>query len=64
MPMTWEEKIAYHKQRSDEIAEHIISHIETGVDKWEMPWHKGIPHAKNRVTGKFYGGKNFFNSLG
>lgn len=56
--MTWEEKIAYHKQRSDDIASHIISQIEVGVDDWEMPWHKGLPLAKNRVTGKYYGGKN------
>jgi|GEM_PF-863259 antirestriction protein ArdC len=56
--MTWEEKIEYHKQRSDDIASHIITQIEEGVDSWEMPWHRGLPLAKNRVTGKFYGGKN------
>ena len=56
--MTWEEKIAYHKERSNQIAQNIIEQIEEGVDKWEMPWHKGIPQAQNRVTGKFYGGKN------
>lgn len=56
--MTWEEKIAYHKNRSDQIAQSIIEQIEEGLDKWEMPWHKGIPQAQNKVTGKFYGGKN------
>lgn len=56
--MTWEEKIAYHKNRSNQIAQSIIEQIEKGVDKWEMPWHTGIPQAQNRVTGKFYGGKN------
>lgn len=56
--MNWQEKIAYHKKRSDDIAEHILLQIENGVDNWEMPWHKGIPLAKNKVTGKFYNGKN------
>ncbi len=58
MPMTWEEKIAYHKNRSNQIAQSIIEQIEEGIDKWEMPWHKGLPQAFNRVTGKYYGGNN------
>ena len=56
--MTWEEKIAHHKLRSNQIAQAILEQIENGVDNWVMPWHSGIPQAQNRVTGKFYGGKN------
>jgi antirestriction protein ArdC len=58
MPMTWEEKIAHHKNRSETIVNNIIRQIEEGVGEWKMPWHKGLPQAKNRITGKFYGGKN------
>lgn len=43
---------------SASIAEQIIRQIEQGASDWEMPWHKGIAFALNRVTGSLYGGMN------
>ena len=40
------------------IAEQIIQQIEQGAEDWEMPWHKGMSFALNRVTGSLYGGIN------
>ena len=36
----------------------IIRQIEEGAGKWEMPWHKGMPFALNRFTGRMYSGLN------
>lgn len=43
---------------SASIAEQIIRQIEQGASDWEMPWHKGMSFALNRVTGSLYGGMN------
>lgn len=40
------------------IAKDIIRQIEEGADRFEMPWHKDLPLALNRVTGNFYSGMN------
>ena len=40
------------------IAKEIIRQIEEGATSGEMPWHKNLPLALNRVTGKFYSGMN------
>jgi antirestriction protein ArdC len=53
--MTIKEKF---KADSYLIADQIIEQIKKGAGKWEMPWHKGMPLALNRVTGSFYGGAN------
>lgn len=36
----------------------IIQQIEEGAGEWEMPWHKGMPFALNRFTGRMYSGLN------
>lgn len=49
---------AYYQEEAASIAEQIIRQIEQGAVDWEMPWHKGIAFALNRVTGSLYGGMN------
>lgn len=56
--MTLDEKIESYNQQIDDLANEIREQIINGEANWEMPWHKGIPQAKNMYTGKFYGGKN------
>lgn len=39
------------RPENEELAEKIISQMKAGVDRWEMPWHKGIVEAINVLTG-------------
>jgi antirestriction protein ArdC len=43
---------------AEKTARTIIQQIEEGAGKWEMPWHKGMPFALNRFTGRMYSGLN------
>lgn len=48
----------HYLEEARNIAQQVIQQIEKGASNWEMPWHKGIPLAINRVTGSLYGGMN------
>jgi antirestriction protein ArdC len=52
------EKLKIYKQQIKKISEDILNQMIQSNGKWEMPWHKGIPIAKNVVTGRQYGGNN------
>jgi antirestriction protein ArdC len=56
--MTFEEKVESYNQQIDQTSSWILSQMKIANDKWEMPWHKGIPQSMNAKTGKFYGGNN------
>lgn len=56
--VTFSDKRKIFIDRSVEIAQAIIEQMKVGDAKWEMPWHKGLPIARNLITGKDYGGQN------
>lgn len=49
---------AQFESEAIDLAQKIISQIEEGAGKFEMPWHKGLPFALNRYTGNMYTGMN------
>lgn len=52
------DKRQIYYDRSAEIAESIIQQMRNGDSNWTMPWHSGIPLAKNVKTGRQYTGQN------
>ena len=56
--MNLNEKKEQYNFQIDSIADKILQQMIEGAEKWEMPWHKGLPEAWNPVTGKYYGGNN------
>lgn len=62
--MNLNEKKERYNFQIDSIVDKILQQMIEGAEKWEMPWHKGLPEAWNPVTGKYYGGNKFVNTLG
>ena len=56
--MNWHERNAFYDESLNSIVSNIIKQMREGEKDWRMPWHKGLPEAFNRVTGKFYSGSN------
>jgi len=56
--MGFAEKKEYYNKQIDSIAELILKQMKEGASDWEMPWHKGIPQARNPLTGRYFSGNN------
>lgn len=55
---SFSENAEAHRQEVNSIAVAILKQMKDGEGKYEMPWHKGIPVARNAFTGKQYGENN------